>query len=186
MEDRRTGNYTAFYVSEPFDSSNLGANATKDFCYYREITAWEAKDPNFHFIDSHDKTYNVRDDSSWEDTLKPRLHRRLRLSKNIILILSSNTKYSKALREEIDYGINTLELPVIVVYPDFSEKNDIIDENKKIKVQIKKLWDKLPVFRDNMNKVATIHIPFKQGLLKKCLNDPDLTVQKMKVGRYFF
>ena len=64
MEDRRTGNYTAFYVSEPFDSSNLGANATKDFCYYREITAWEAKDSEFHFVDSYDKTYNVRDGSS--------------------------------------------------------------------------------------------------------------------------
>ncbi|MBR2089475.1 MAG: hypothetical protein IJ905_03720 [Fibrobacter sp.] len=186
MEDHRTGNYTAFYVSEPFDSSNLGANATKDFCYYRAITAWEAKDPDFHFIDSHEKTYNVRDESSWEDTLKPRLHSRLRLSKNIILILSSNTKYSKALREEIDYGINTLGLPVIVIYPDFSEKNDIIDENKQFKLQVKKLWDKLPVFRDNMNKVATIHIPFKQALLKKCLDDPDLTIQKMKIGRYFF
>lgn len=27
----RTANYTAFYVKEPFDPSNLGANATPDF-----------------------------------------------------------------------------------------------------------------------------------------------------------
>lgn len=28
----RTANYTAFYVKEPFSESNLGANATPDFC----------------------------------------------------------------------------------------------------------------------------------------------------------
>ena len=182
----RTDNYTAFYVDEPFKETNLGACTAYDFCYYQVIKAWKAKDSEFHFIDSHDKTYNVRDDSSWENTLKPRLHLRLRQSKNIILILSSNTKYSKALKEEIDYGINTLSLPVIVIYPDFSNKSDIVDENKHFLSQIKKLWEKIPVFKDNMHKVATIHIPFKQALLKKCLDDPDFTVQKMKVGRYFF
>ena len=31
----RTGNYCAFYVAEPFNQNNLGANAAKDFCYYR-------------------------------------------------------------------------------------------------------------------------------------------------------
>lgn len=30
----RTGNYCAFYVAEPFNQNNLGANAAKDFCYY--------------------------------------------------------------------------------------------------------------------------------------------------------
>lgn len=186
MEDRRTGNYTAFYVSEPFDSSNLGANATKDFCYYREITAWEAKNSEFHFVDSHDKTYNVRDGSSWEGSLKPRLHKRLRNSKNIILILSPNTIYSRALREELDYGINTCGLPIIVVYPDFPDKSDIVNKEGEILPNVKKLWDKLPVFKNNMSKVATIHIPFKQNLLKKCLDDPDLTVQHMKKGQYIF
>lgn len=30
----KNGNYTAFYVSEPFSESNLGAAATKDFSSY--------------------------------------------------------------------------------------------------------------------------------------------------------
>ena len=30
----RNGNYTAFYVAEPFSESSLGANATKDFVSY--------------------------------------------------------------------------------------------------------------------------------------------------------
>lgn len=90
--------------------------------------------------------YNVRDDSSW-DTLKKRLHERLDASKNIVLFLSSNTKNSQALREEIDYGINTKGLPVIVIYPDFKEKSDIWGTNG-MKKQVTDLWDNLPIFRD--------------------------------------
>ena len=139
----RTGNYTAFYVSEPFSESNLGAFATKDFVTYNQLRAWKGKDSTFPFLDSHNKNYDVRDGSDWETTLKPRLHDRLSKSKNIILILSSVTKNSKALREEIDYGINTKGLPVIVIYPEYSNKSDIINcSSKTFKKQIKDLWDK--------------------------------------------
>ena len=87
----RTANYAAFYVSEPFSESNLGANATPDFLYYNQLRAWKGADSSFPFVDAHAKTYNVRDNSSWE-TLKKRLHDRLDVSKNIILFLSNNTK----------------------------------------------------------------------------------------------
>ena len=114
----RNGNYSAFYVSEPFSESSLGAHAAKYFQYYNLLRAWKGKDNLFPFNDSHNKTYNVRDGSDWEKTLKPRLRERLKCSKNIILFLSSITKNSKALREEIDYGINILGLPIIVIYPE--------------------------------------------------------------------
>ena len=81
----RNGNYSAFYVAEPFSESGLGANATKDFVYYNMLRAWKGADTTFPFIDSHDKNYNVRDGSDWEKTLKPRLRDRLAKSKNIIL-----------------------------------------------------------------------------------------------------
>lgn len=174
----RTANYSAFYVKEPFSESNLGANATPDFLYYNQLRAWKGADSSFPFVDAHAKTYNVRDDSSWE-TLKSRLHKRLDASKNIILFLSNNTKNSKALREEIDYGINTKGLPVIVIYPDFSKKTDIWGSSG-MKKQVKDLWDKLPIFRDNMDKVATIHVPYKKELIKDALNDSGFTVQNMK------
>ena len=57
----RTGNYCAFYVAEPFNQNNLGANAAKDFCYYNLLKAWKAADTSFPFVDSHNKTYSVRD-----------------------------------------------------------------------------------------------------------------------------
>ena len=54
---------------------------------------------------------------------------------------------------------------MIVVYPEYSEKSDIY-ENSSIKQEIKDLWDKLPIFRNSMDDVPTIHIPFKKELIK--------------------
>jgi hypothetical protein len=173
----RTGNYCAFYVSTPFNESNLGAHLSKDFVYYNMLRAWKGKDAAFPFVDSHNKNYNVRDDSKWETTLKPRLHDRLNKSKNIVLYLSSTTLNSRALREEIDFGINTNGLPVIVIYPEYSEKSDILNcEAKTIKKKIKDLWDNLPIFKNSMSKVPTIHIPNNKALIEKALKDSDFMV----------
>ena len=184
----RNGNYSAFYVSEPFSESNLGAYVTKDFVYYNTLRAWKGSDSTFPFNDSHDKNYNVRDNSDWEKTLKPRIHDRLNKSKNIILFLSSLTKNSKALREEIDFGINIKGLPVIVVYPEYSEKSDIINcKSETFKKQITDLWDKLPKFRDSMHKVPTFHIPNKKNLIRSALNDPDFMVSSnAEVMGYYY
>lgn len=168
----RNGNYAAFYVAEPFNASALGAHATKDFCYYNMLRAWKGKDSSFPFNDSHDKTYNVRDNSNWELTLKPRLRERLRSSKNIVLFLSSNTVSSRALREEIDYGINDQGLPVIVIYPEYDSKESLLT-NGNLKTSVKNLWNKLPIFRDSMGKVPTLHVPLKQSLIKSALNNTD-------------
>ena len=62
----RNGNYAAFYVDEPFYAGNLGARTAYDFCYYQMLRMWKGADRSFPFNDSHDKTYNVRDGSSWE------------------------------------------------------------------------------------------------------------------------
>lgn len=180
----RTGNYSAFYVEEPFSESNLGANATYDFVYYNNLRMWKGKDPSFPFNDSHKKTYQVRDDSDWE-TLKDRLRERLRESKNIILFLSSITKESKALKEELEYGMNSQGLPVIVIYPDYSEKEDIADK-EGIKDNIKRMWDKVPTFKKYKDSVATLHIPFNKNFVDTALRDEDLIVNTMKIGTYFY
>lgn len=181
----RTSNYTAFYVKEPFSASNLGANATPDFIYYNQLRAWKSQDSTFPFIDAHAKTYNVRDDSEWT-TLKQRLHERLNLSKNIVLFLSKNTQNSRALREELDYGINAKGLPVIVIYPDFKEKSDIWSSTG-MKKEVTDLWDKLPMFRDNMGKVATLHVPYQKALIKSALQDDNFKVQTMaKAAQYHY
>ena len=183
----RNGNYSAFYVDEPFKESNLGANQKKDFVYYNLLRAWKGSDSSFPFNDSHNKNYNVRDGSDWEKTLRPRLRDRISNSKNVVLLLSSITKSSKALREEIDYGINNKGLPIIVVYPDYDDKTDIVDGNNQIRQKIKNMWDKLPVFRDSMSDVPSIHVPLKKNLIRKALEDPELMVNtKGDPGVYFF
>jgi hypothetical protein len=183
----RNGNYSAFYVNSPFNQNNLGVYSTRDFVYYNLLKGWKAQDASFPFNDSHDKNYNVRDDSDWETTLKPRLRERLRNSKNIILFLSSITKNSRALKEEIDYGVNDQGLPVIVIYPDYKEKNDIVTSTGSFRKQITDLWDKLPILRDSMNEVPTIHLPLKQELIKNALNNSKFMVNsKIDTGRYFY
>lgn len=175
----RNGNYAAFYVAEPFDPSALGANATKDFQYYNLLRAWKGADSSFPFNDSHDKTYNVRDGSDWESTLKPRLRERLRNSKNIVLFLSSITVSSRALREEIDYGINDQGLPVIVIYPEYDSKESLLT-NGALKQSVKNLWDKLPIFRDSMEAVPTLHVPMKKELIKSALQKDGYMMESKK------
>ena len=114
----------------------------------------------------------MRDSSSWECTLKPRLHERLRSAKNIILFLSSHTTTSRALAEEINYGVNTLELPVIVVYPEL----DPIDRYGDIETEAYCLWGHLPVFKNSMDKVPTLHIPMEKSYLRRALNDADFMI----------
>lgn len=182
----RNGNYCAFYVKEPFSINNLGAHATPDFIYYNTLRMWKGENNSFPYVDSHNKTYNVRDGSNWDTTLKPRLHERLSSSKNIILFLSSVTTSSRALDEEMNYGIKIKKLPVIVVYPDFNQKTDIVDNNGNIKKQIRDLWNRLPSFKDNMTSVPTLHIPFNKTLIISALTDPDFMVNTKTTANTFY
>ena len=184
----RNGNYAAFYVDEPFDGGNLAAHATRDFRYYNLLRAWKARDASFPFIDSHGKTYSVRDGSLWEQTLKPRIRARLRNSANLVLFLSSATKNSRALREEVDYGINQLGLPAIVVYPDFQKRSDIIVcRTNEITTKVRTLWNSVPRFKASMDSVPTVHVPNEKGLIKSALSNGKFRVQsKGDPGVFFY
>jgi hypothetical protein len=180
-------NYSAFYVSEPFSESGLGAHASKDFCYYNMLKAWKALDSTFPFNNAHDTTYNVRDNSDWELTLKPRLRERLRNSENIILFLSNTTANSRALREELDFGINTLGLPVIVIYPDLKTSADLLNGGKLfLNNTVRGLWDKLPIFRDSKSKVPVLHIPLNKEAIQTALNDVSFRLAFKKEPRDYY
>ncbi|MCV2366266.1 toll/interleukin-1 receptor domain-containing protein [Paucibacter sp. DJ1R-11] len=131
---------------------------------------WKGADTSFPFADSHATTYSVRDGSDWETTLKPRLRERLRNSKNIVLVLSSTTANSRAVREEIDYGINDQGLPVIVIYPEYDSKESLL-ANGSLKQPVKSLWDRLPIFRDSMSKVPTLHVPMVKVAIRDALSN---------------
>lgn len=181
-------NYSAFYVSEPFSESSLGANATRDFCHYNMLKAWKGGDSSFPFNNAHDTNYNVRDNSDWELTLKPRLRQRLRNSKNILLFLSDYTKSSRALREEIDYGINVLNLPVIVIYPDLKSREDMLNASETgLSTQVKSLWEKLPLFRDSKSNVPVLHVPMNKDTIRKALTNNSFVIGTAKKnGDYYY
>lgn len=182
----RNGNYCAFYVAEPFNPGALGAHATKDFCYYNLLRSWKGADPAFPFNDSHALTYSVRDGSDWELTLKPRLRERLRSSQNVLLFLSSNTVNSRALREEIDYAINDQGLPLIVVYPEFNTKESLLS-NGSLKQSVKNLWSKVPVLRDSIGNVPSLHVPIVKSLISSALKDADFKfATKTKASAYHY
>lgn len=179
----RNGNYCAFYVKEPFSQYGLGANQAPDFRYYNMLRMWKGADSTFSFVDSHDKNYNVRDGSDWEYTLKPRLRERLRCSKNIVLFLSSITQNSVALREEIDYGINNQGLPLIVVYPEFDSYEGMLytlNGAEYFTGRVTSLWDRVPILRESMKNVASVHVPLNQRKIRTALSEPGYTVQRMK------
>lgn len=182
----RNGNYAAFYVAAPFDSSALGAHATPDFRYYNQLRMWKGADNTFPFVDSHDKTYQVRDDSNWESTLRPRLRERLRASKNIVFFLSDTTRASKALIEELDYGICTEELPVIVVYPEIKTLDSLRSGNGFSKA-VTDLWEKVPVFKRSMGAVPTLHVPMLKGVIASALKNPDfMLATKKSPGKSYY
>ncbi len=79
-----------------------------------------------------------------------------------MLFLSSNTANSRALREEIDYGINDQGLPVIVVYPEYDTKESLLSDGL-LNQAVRELWDNLPIFRDSMKNVPTLHVPSRRN-----------------------
>jgi hypothetical protein len=180
------GNYAAFYVASPFNSSTLGAHATPDFRYYNQLRMWKGADSSFPFVDSHETTYQVRDDSDWEGTLKPRLRERLRASKNIVLFLSRNTQASRALKEEIEYGIGSLGLPVIVIYPELTTLASL-RRGDTFSTAVTELWEQLPVFKRLMSSVPTVHVPLLKDPIARALkNEAFMLATKGELGAYFY
>lgn len=106
------------------------------------LRMWKGEDNSFPFNDAHDKTYNVRD-SDWKRLLSLDFIQGLTILRTLFYF-KFHTANSHALREEMNYGIGTKGLPVIVIYPDYDKKSDIVDSNGNFKKQIKDLWDKLP------------------------------------------
>lgn len=85
------------------------------------MKAWKnSEDIDFTFSDSHQKTYQVNDDSKLS-TLRTRLLERIKNSKNFILILSDKTKKkNKNLDWEIEKAFE-YNLPFIIVYPEYEK-----------------------------------------------------------------
>lgn len=110
----RTGTYVAF--------DGLGkTNPTEsDFKYYATLQAWAAnRKIEFTITNSHEKASAVRDTSK-KSTLIASIQQRFRGSKNMLVVLSSNTrKNGSVLSDEIEMAIDTYKIPLIIAYVDY-------------------------------------------------------------------
>lgn len=173
----RTGTYVAF--------DGLGQiNPTlSDFKYYSVMQSWHAaKHMEFKYVNSHDKTYAVRDTSQLA-TLKARIQQRLSASKNVVIILSSETRKSGSMLSfEIEQAVDTWELPLICVYTGYDGiwgTNDISHR-----------WPYSLTRRINNNTARAIHIPFKQAAIMVAIgrftvNSSELTGSKQYFSREY-
>ena len=147
----KNGTYVAF------DGLGTTDPTKSDFQKRSSIQAWsDNNNIDFKFVNSHDKTNAVRD-TSLKSTLKARINERLSNSKNAIIILSSKTRKSGSMLSfEIEQAVDYYEIPLIVVYVDYS--TPIRNVNA-----LSSYWPNALETRINNNSAKAIHVPFKKS-----------------------
>lgn len=128
------------------------------------LKAWKANQSiDFNFVNGHQKTYQVRDSSS-KQTLFNRLRERLNDSKNLLLIITENTKLNNkwVLEYDINYAISN-ELIIIAVYPNI--KYPISKPS-----ELQYLWPQVLKEGIENQKAHVIHIPFDKNIIKGAIN----------------
>lgn len=145
----RNGTYVAF--------DGLGTtNPTEgDIKYFNLLKFWKTQSStDFIFSDSHKKTNQVKDNTTKEH-LKRVLRERLSHSKNMILILTDNTRSD---RELLNYEIKKaieLGLPIVVCYA--SVLSPIYDPSV-----LRRYWPQELRVGIETGAAKCIHIPFKK------------------------
>jgi hypothetical protein len=151
----RNGIYVAF------NGCGTAVPTDSDIRYYNLLKAWDAnKDIDFEFVNSHDKTCQVRDDSL-NTTLIARLGERLANSKLLFLIVTDRTKFSsKILDYEITSAIDMRKIPVVLAYT----------EHDLLQYVTQDLIEKLPSVlkkRISNETAKVLFIPFKLNAIKE-------------------
>ncbi len=148
----RTGTYFAF--------DGLGeTNPTKsDFRFYTAVQGWDsASHVDFKFVNSHEKASAVRDTSK-QSTLKASIQQRLAASKNMVVVLSRDTRKSGSMLSwEIERAIDYYKLPLIVAYTGHDYMLDPSAQSGRWPVTLHQ--------RINNGSAMAIHIPFKKDAM---------------------
>lgn len=169
----RTGTYVAF--------DGLGeTDPTKsDFRYYATIQAWSAnKNIEFSLTNSHEKTYAVRDSSS-RATLYYRIQERLRSSKNMLVILTKDTRYTgSVLSYEIEQAIDTYKIPLIIAYPGYTS---ILNVDA-----LSNLWPKALTERISKTDTEAIHIAFAKDCIINAITRFYVNGEHLSNGKDFY
>lgn len=163
----RTGTYFAF------DGLGQTDRSKSDFKYYAVVQGWDAaKGIEFKFVNSHEKASAVRDTSKLE-TLKASIRQRLSASKNMVVIVSSDTRKSGSLLSwEVERAVDYYELPLIVAYAEYSS----ILEPSALSAR----WPTTLSTRIGNKTAQAIHIPFKKDAVLESIRR--FTVNGEEIG----
>lgn len=163
----RNGTYVAFAADGAVDIT------TSDIKYYRLLQGWDLmKDRDFKLINSHEKGPSLRQ-GSLDETIKRTLRGRLDNSNRLLLLVGNTTKYDDDfVPYEIEYAVKNCKLPVIVCYVTYRNRltNQLPNELRSLLPP--KLLELI-----KENSIKTIHIPFRQRIINKALNDYKLEKQ---------
>ena len=166
----RTGTYIAF------DGLGKTNPAESDFRYYATIQAWCKNDNiEFNITNSHEKTAAVRDSSS-KSTLYSRIQERFRASKNMLVILTSDTRYTgSVLSYEIEQAIDVYKIPLIIAYPGYSSILNV-DFHSNV-------WPKALENRICKTGTEAIHIAFKKDCILDAISQFSVNGKHLKSGK---
>lgn len=153
----RNGTYVAFHANKTKQPTE------SDIKYLNLMRAWKVRsDGDFKYTDSHDKQAAVRDTSK-RATLEASLKRRLRDSKNMVLVIGQTTKEDTDwVPFELRYAIDECEIPIIATYPG---RGRIISPDR-----LRHLWPRALEIRIDDGRARVIHIPFKQAPLATAIS----------------
>ena len=162
----RTGTYIAFDGLGQTDPSK------NDFRYYAIIQGWSAgRHIDFKFVNSHDKTYAVRDRSK-KATLEARIRERLAASKNVVIVLSPDTRNAgSSLSYEIEQAVDNYRLPLICAYTGF----ECLLQPKLHSSR----WPDSLTARFRNGSARAIHIPFKKNALLDAISQFSVATNKL-------
>lgn len=153
----RNGTYIAFHAEGKTDPT------ASDIKYYRTLKMWHENDAvDFRFVNSHDKVAAMADSSS-KAKIMGSLRQRLDNSKNMILILGSTTKNdTDFVPYEIEYAIDTCQIPIIVAYTKYSS---ILHPNSH-----RDAWPLALRQRIDNGSASAIHIAFNRNLIDTAID----------------
>ena len=127
-----------------------------DFRFCATIQRWVAEKNSFdvRYVDRQNKLYAVRK-SSLRTTLTTRIGEHLAASRNVLVILSNDTRKSGSmLCHEIEEAVDTFNLPLIVSYIDYKAVAE--------PSELSGYWPDSLRQRINSGAAKAIHIPFNK------------------------
>ena len=169
----RTGKYIAF------DGLGQTDPTKSDFRCYSTLQAWDKnKNIDFRFTNSHEKTYAVRDTSSRE-TLYARIRQRLSASKNMLIILSKDTRYTgSVLSYETQQAIEVYKIPLIIAYPGYSVFCDVD--------ALADMWPKALADRIGDAGTKAIHIAFAKEPIMEAIRRFTVNGDPLSDGKNYY